>query len=332
MNSIKTFKQERIEIRNHMAVHYRDEISKDILNGLSAAQKSIPSKYFYDTSGSQLFEEICALPEYYQTRTELSILHHAAKDIMCSFERGDLVELGSGANWKIRTLLDAAENKSYLRYVPVDVCETAIVNASGELLEIYPDLEVLGIVADFTVHLNSIPADRPRIICFLGSTIGNLGNSARNNFLGLVAGSMNPSDRLLIGFDMMKSKKTLEKAYNDPGGITSKFNKNVLHVLNRELKADFDPSHFEHIAFFNEEKKRVEMHLQAKQKLQVKIDGLRMTVELNKDETIHTEVCNKFSKADIEKMADDAGLYIDRWFFDPRKWFSLTELRVKPAQ
>lgn len=331
MDSRLIFKEHRIEVHSHLAATYRSEITKDVFQGLTAHQKFIPSKYFYDTRGSELFERICRLPEYYPTKTEMSILKYAAPEIMGSFKEGDLVELGSGANWKIRMLLDAAgrDKLPYLRYVPIDVSRTALVNASEELLEIYPELEVLGIVADFTVHLDRIPSDRPRLILFLGSTIGNLDSPARKNFLRLVADSMKPCDRFLVGFDMLKSKETLESAYNDSMGITSRFNKNVLHVLNRELKADFNPSHFEHVAFFNEKKQRVEMHLQAKCKLEVNIHDLGIVVALDKDETIHTEICNKFSRAGVEQMADEAGLCIMQWFFDSREWFSLAELALK---
>jgi L-histidine N-alpha-methyltransferase len=320
-----------MEVYSQMADTYRKEIAKDVFNGLTAPQKFIPSKYFYDARGSELFDKICCLPEYYPTRTEMSILKHAAPAIMNSFEKGDLVELGSGANRKIRMLLDAApeENLSQLRYVPVDVSKSALVEASEELLKIYPELEVLGIVADFTLHLDKIPSDRPRLLIFLGSTIGNFTDAGRRNFLRSTAAAMKPEDRFLIGFDMLKSKETLEAAYNDSMGITSKFNKNVLHVLNRELKANFNPSHFEHVAFFNEDKQRVEMHLQAKHKLEVTVDDLGVTVALDQHETIHTEVCGKFSKSSVEQLADESGLQIKQWVFDSREWFSLAELTLK---
>lgn len=331
MDAQLILKEERIEVHSHLADNYRKEISKDVFLGLTSPQKHIPSKYFYDARGSELFERICRLPEYYPTRTEMSILENAAPVIMGSFAKGDLVELGSGANWKIRMLLDAAGRNKLpsLRYVPVDVSRTALISASAELLRMYPELEVMGIVADFTVHLDRIPADRPRLIFFLGSTIGNLDVPERNNFLRLVADSMTSRDRFLVGFDMIKPKETLETAYNDSLGVTSKFNKNILHVLNRELDADFDPSHFEHVAFFNEKKERVEMHLQTKRRMEVNINDLGLVVKLDKDETIHTEICNKFSRAGVERMVDEAGLQIKHWFSDAREWFSLAELVIK---
>lgn len=331
MDSQLIFKEHRIEVRSHLAGTFHEEITRDVYQGLTSSQKNIPSKYFYDARGSELFERICRLPEYYPTRTEMSILENAAPGIMRSFEKGDLVELGSGANWKIRMLLDAAGKNRipHLRYVPVDVSRTALVNAAEELVEMYPGLEVMGIVADFTVHLDRIPADRPRLIFFLGSTIGNLDISARTGFLRMVADTMNARDRFLVGFDMLKPKETLETAYNDSLGVTSKFNKNLLHVLNRELNADFNPSHFEHVAFFNEKKERVEIHLQANRRVEVTIDDLDLIVELDKDETIHTEICTKFSKDHVEQMVDESGLRITQWFFDQRGWFSITELALK---
>ncbi len=325
------FKQQRIEIRSHLINTYRHEIEKDAYRGLTADQKFIPSKYFYDERGSKLFEDICDLPEYYPTRTEISILEKAAPVIMRSFENGDIVELGSGANRKIRMLLDAAgkDKLKNLRYVPVDVSETALVSASEELLKMYHDLKVLGIVADFTIHMDTVPAGRPRLIVFLGSTIGNFDEETRKKFLRLVAESMKPEDRFLIGFDMLKPRKALEAAYNDSRGITSKFNKNVLNVFNRELNADFDPSHFGHLAYFDEVKGRVEMHLQAKHETEIKINDLGLVVKLDKDETIHTEICSKFSRAGVREMVSAAGLGIRQWFFDDREWFSLAELELK---
>ncbi len=326
-------KQPRIEIHAHLASSYRSEMIKDIFQGLTASQKFIPSKYLYDARGSQLFEEICSLPEYYLTRNEISILRYAAPKIMASFESSDLVELGSGANKKICIFLDSVEQSKLprLRYVPVDVSETALVSASENLLKLYPKLEVFGIVADFTLHIDAIPCTRPRLVLFLGSTIGNFDEKDRGTFLRLVANSMKQGDRFLIGFDMLKHKKKLEAAYNDSRGVTSEFNKNVLNVLNRELNANFNPSYFDHVAFFNEEKERVEMHLQAKRKVEINISDLNLVIELNKDETIHTEICGKFRKAVIERMVHKAGLDIKQWFSDSKEWFSLVELTLKDS-
>jgi L-histidine N-alpha-methyltransferase len=317
-------------VRNYLQESYRTSIAKDAFRGFTAAQKFIPSKYFYDFRGSQLFEDICNLPEYYPTRTEISILKHAAPKMMHSFAHGDIVELGSGANRKIRIFLDSAGKVRLplLRYIPVDVSESALKEASEELRTIYPDLAVLGIIADFTLHMDAIPCDNPRMIMFLGSTIGNFDEKMQKHFLKLVAGSMNPDDRFVVGFDMIKPRETMEAAYNDSRGITSQFNKNVLHVLNRELNADFRLSQFEHVAFFNDEKERVEMHLRARRETVVTINDLELELTIEKDETIHTENSCKFSTSRVEEMVSEAGLTINEWYFDSKKWFSLAELRL----
>lgn len=323
-------KEHRMEIRSHLDRSFRSEIIRDISTGLNASKKSIPSKYFYDKQGSQLFEEICSLPEYYPTRTEMSILKLSAPIIMKSFDRGDIVELGSGANWKIRMLLDAAgpEKISDLRYVPVDVSETALTEASVELLRLYPGLEVLGIVADFTMHMDAVPCDRRKLIFFLGSTIGNFNEKMREDFLKLVAGKMNDRDSFIVGFDMLKPKATIEAAYNDTLGVTSEFNKNILRVINRELNADFKPSHFDHVAFFNRDRERIEMHLRANRHTVVNIDDLELELKIEKDETIHTENSCKFRRDGVKHLVKRSGMDIKNWYSDEKGWFSLAELSL----
>jgi L-histidine N-alpha-methyltransferase len=330
MNAYVVKKEKRIEIRRHLDRSFRAEFIKDISTGLNAPRKSIPSKYFYDERGSQLFEKICSLPEYYPTRTEMSILKMSAPLIMKSFDTGDIIELGSGANWKIRMLLDAAgpSKLSALRYIPVDVSETALTEASEELLKIYPGLKVLGIVADFTVHLDAVPCERTKLIFFLGSTIGNFDENMRVKFLKLVASSMNHGDSFLVGFDMLKPRETIEAAYNDARGVTSEFNKNILHVINRELNADFKTSHFDHVAFFNREKDRIEMHLRANRNTRVSIDDLELELNIDKDETIHTENSCKFSREGVRELVSKAGLDIKNWYSDENGWYSLTELSL----
>ncbi len=320
----------RIEIMNYMRDTFHSDIRRDVLQGLTSCQKSIPSKYFYDAYGSQLFETICSLPEYYQTRTELSILKSSATHIVRDLREADIVELGSGSNLKIRTLLDACIRscKADICYLPVDVSESALVESSIELLDFYPDLKIVGIVADFTKHIEKIPSGRERLFAFFGSTIGNFPDKERIDLLKRVAGMMGPGDRFLLGIDMIKHVEVLERAYNDGGGVTAEFNKNVLNVLNRELKADFDLSHFDHVAFYNADKERVEMHLLANRDVSGEINELGIQVSMKKDETIHTEICGKFSKESTEAMAEEAGLRIDRWYSDPQGWFSLVQLAV----
>ena len=328
MDSSQFCRRSCIEIKDYLDSTSQSEIRKDVFNSLTAKQKFIPSKYFYDASGSQLFEEICLLSEYYLTRAEMGILQESASDIMKPFRGGDLIELGSGANWKIRLLLDAVEmtNGGSTRYVPVDISRTALISASEELLEMYPKLKVLGIVADFIYHMEVIPNHRPKLIIFFGSTIGNLSKEDRRTFLKGVTDSMKEDDWFLIGLDMLKPIEILEAAYNDSQGITAKFNRNILSVVNKELKADFSKSDFDHLAFFNREEERVEMHLQANRDMHVKLNEIDLTVEIKKGETIHTENCYKFSREKAEDIFSEAKLKVTDWFMDDRERFSLVKL------
>lgn len=327
-NAVDSKLSERIEIMNYTKETFLNDLRSDVLLGLTSPQKSLPSKYFYDECGSRLFEEICGLPEYYQTRAELSILKGSAVHIMRDLGEVDIVELGSGSNLKIRTLLDACIRscRTDICYLPIDVSESALVESSVELLGSYPDLRIVGIVADFMKQIKQIPAGRGRLFVFFGSTIGNFEYEARIDLLKLVAGMMGPGDRFLLGIDMIKSADMLENAYNDSRGVTAKFNKNILNVVNRELNTGFDLSHFDHVAFYNAAMERVEMHLRANRSILVEIDGLGMQVSMEKGETIHTEICGKFSRDSAKAMAKEAGLRIDRWYSDPQGWFSLVEL------
>jgi L-histidine N-alpha-methyltransferase len=250
---------------------------------------------------------------------------------MESLHKGDLVELGCGANWKIKILLDALDKSKLqdIRYVPIDVSKKALMSASEELLQDYPELKVLAVVGDFTRHIHGIKNGCSQLIVFFGSTIGNFKEEERLTFLKIIASSMKPGDRFLIGLDMVKSKTTLEAAYNDSKGVTSEFNKNVLHVMNKELNANFNPSHFSHRAFFNREKERVEMHLQATRRMSVEIGDLELQVDFDKGETIHTEICKKFSRDSAEQMFCTAGFSVTQWFTDSDGWFSLVELMLE---
>jgi L-histidine N-alpha-methyltransferase len=322
-----TLAADRIEVRNFLLDTFYEEIRKDVFEGLTSCRKSIPSKYFYDARGSRLFREICRLPEYYQTRTELSILKKYSDVIIEKFRDGYIVELGSGENLKIRTLLDAAFESSTANicYVPVDVSEPTLIESSMELIAEYPDLRVSGIVADFTRHMKHIPCDRKKLFLFFGSTIGNFSDEERKEFLKNVAQHMGPDDRFLLGIDMIKPAGILERAYNDSRGVTDEFNKNILDVLNRELNADFDKSYFDHLAFYNSGREQIEMHLRASSGLSVEIGDLDLFVRMKKDETIQTEICKKFSRRSTEQMAEEAGLKIRRWFTERDNWFSLAE-------
>lgn len=318
----------RLEVRNHLSERTNRQIVLEIRRGLTGARKFIPSKYFYDARGSILFDRICNLPEYYPTRTELALLRSIAQELTRDFENGDLVELGSGANWKIRILLDAlgSARRATTRYVPVDVSETALIAAAKHLLKLYPELEVTGVVADFTRDLHQLPTDRTKLLLFFGSTIGNLSESESRVFLRAVADSLSDGDRFVLGLDLLKPREIIEAAYNDSDGVTAAFNKNILHVLNRELRATFDPDHFDHVAFFNEDEERIEMHLRANRRVDVEIRDLDQSVRIEKGETILTEICRKFSRVSARNMLTGAGLDVARWHTDPKGWFSVAEV------
>jgi L-histidine Nalpha-methyltransferase len=332
MNTRKQLSQHkgRLHILNCLLADDLQETTGGIIAGLTQPQKRLPSKYFYDAHGSWLFERICELPEYYLTRTELAMLRENAPEVMAFFaaDFGDLVELGSGSNRKIRILLDAVDGPGLrqMRYVPVDISDSALLEASQELLYEYDDLDILGIIADFTRHLEVLPQGR-KLITFLGSTIGNFPGHERIAFLRGVARVMNPEDRFLLGLDMVKSSDLLEAAYNDSQGVTAAFNKNILRNLNRSFKADFNVADFEHQAVFVAEKERVEMHLRATRETGARIVDLDLRVRCRPGETIRTEICKKFSRARAKQDFRSAGLVATRWFMDPQGWFSLVMLK-----
>jgi L-histidine N-alpha-methyltransferase len=333
-----TLVNDRIEVTKLLSDRLDDEIRRDVLEGLTAEPKSIPSKYFYDARGSRLFREICRLPEYYQTRTELSILKGCADRIIENYRQADVIEFGSGEDLKIRTLFNAAFDspEADICYIPVDVSAAALLESAGELSRTYPRLRVSGIVADFTKHIDLIPRRRKRLFLFFGSTIGNFTEKKRREFLVNVSCQMGPDDRFILGIDIIKPVEILERAYNDSLGITAQFNKNILDVLNKRLNADFDEDLFEHVAFYNVVEERVEMHLLARRSHVVQIRDLGLNIDMQGGETIRTEVCKKFNKDSATAMVEEAGMRIERWNSDPRGWFSLLELSaadisVRPA-
>ena len=318
----------RSEIWNYLAPAYRADLASDVLAGMTAEQRYIPSKYFYDHRGSQLFEEICRLPEYYQTRLELSILRRACGALMETFEEVDLVELGPGANPKVSLLIDAAVESGGkgIRYIPVDVSESALATTTEGLLRRYPQLQILGIVGDFTRDIERIPRERKRLITFFGSTIGNFTPSAAHRILASVAAVMGEGDRFLVGLDLVKPVPVLEAAYNDTAGVTAAFNKNMLTVVNRELGADFDLDRFEHHAPFNRDRDQIEMHLVASEAMTVRIPTLGLRIGLDQGETILTEISRKFTRESAGRFFAAAGLAVERWFSDPKGWFALAEV------
>ncbi|MEU6014287.1 L-histidine N(alpha)-methyltransferase [Streptomyces sp. NPDC047515] len=294
----------------------------DVLHGLTRQPKTLPPKWFYDAHGSELFEEITRLPEYYPTRAEREILIDRAEEIAGASGARTLIELGSGSSEKTRHLLDALpELRSY---VPVDVSESALRKAAETLLAQRPGLSVHALIADFTGGLALPGTPGPRLIAFLGGTIGNLLPAERSVFLKSVRSLLSPGDALLLGTDLVKDEKVLVAAYDDAAGVTAEFNKNVLRVVNRELGAGFDPSGFDHVALWDPEREWVEMRLRAREALTVKIPDLDLVVSFEAGEELRTEVSAKFRKEGVRAELAAAGLRMDQWWTDSADRFALS--------
>jgi L-histidine N-alpha-methyltransferase len=305
-------------------------LANDVLDGLTRPFKELPPKHFYDARGSELFERICELPEYYPTRTERAILATRAAEIVAATDAGELVELGSGSADKARILLDAmAEAQLLHRYVPLDVSETVVRESAERLVGEYDDLRVHGVVGDFQRHLHRVPRANgtPRIVALLGGTIGNFPPGTRRGLLRQIRELLGPEDSLLLGTDLVKDPAVIEAAYDDSEGVTAEFNRNVLHVINRELEADFSPEAFEHIAFFDRRHEWVEMRLRATRPCRVHIAGLGLHVEFAAGEELRTEISAKFTKVRLAADFEAAGLVLDRWFTDEDELFALSLAR-----
>jgi L-histidine N-alpha-methyltransferase len=300
------------------------DLAVDVRIGLQRTQKTLPPKYFYDDRGSELFDAICDLPEYYLTRTGQALLESTAEDILATARPLELVELGSGASRKTRVLLDVmARSGADLRYVPMDVSEGMLRQAATALLQDYSRLWIHGVVGDYERHLPHLPDGEQRLVLFLGSTIGNFEVAQATGFLSSVRQQLNPGEHLLLGVDLVKPIEVLESAYNDSAGLTAEFNRNVLHVVNRELNAEFDPHAFEHVAFFNRAESRIEMHLRARRAHTVHIGKLEMQIPFRMGETIHTEISRKFTRAGVQDMLQAAGFNTQRWYAAPNDYFAL---------
>ena len=299
-----------------------------IEEGLLSDQKYIPSKFFYDDAGSELFEQITGLDEYYPPKIEAALLGTMARKIECDFRDSDIIELGSGDCSKISIFLEAiAEDiRATIRYIPVDISRGAIEKAANLLAKKFPGLRMHCMPADFLRHLDRIPEERRRVFFFLGGTIGNLSKQEASEFMGSLSCVMNEGDRLILGVDMVKDIDVLERAYNDSRGVTARFNKNILKVVNRHMEGNFDTDDFEHAAYFNRHMERIEMHLRAKADVVFKSPALKEDITVSRGETIHTENSHKFTDAGIRGLAAGAGLKIQNVFTDEKKWFSLVEL------
>ncbi|WP_328773324.1 L-histidine N(alpha)-methyltransferase [Streptomyces sp. NBC_00286] len=294
----------------------------DVLNGLNRMPKTLPPKWFYDAHGSELFEKITELPEYYPTRAEREILVARAAEIASATGARALVELGSGSSDKTRHLLDALP--ALHTYVPVDVSESALTQAGQALIAERPSLNVHALIADFTGGLTLPGTPGPRLVAFLGGTIGNLLPAERATFLASVRALLSPGDALLLGTDLVKDESVLVDAYDDAAGVTAAFNKNVLSVVNRELGADFDPDDFAHVALWDAEQEWIEMRLRARSQLTVKIPALDLAVDFAAGEELRTEVSAKFREEGVRGEMAAAGLEMTHWWTDQEGRFALS--------
>jgi len=297
-------------------------LADDVLDGLTRPFKELSPKHLYDARGSELFDAICELPEYYPTRTERGILEaHAGALVGDAVE---LVELGAGSAAKTRVLLDTGRIR---RYVPFDVSPTAL---DETLACEYPDLEVVPVTGDFETDLDRIPPRRPgepRLLAFLGGTIGNFLPGARRAFLRMLAGALAPDDALLLGTGLITDVGAMEAAYDDDAGVTAAFNLNLLAVLNRELSGNFDLDSFEHVAFYDPQNEWIEMRLRARREHTVRLEALDFDVPFERGEEMRTELSTKFTRERLEADYESAGLRLDGWYTDAEERFALSLAR-----
>jgi dimethylhistidine N-methyltransferase len=309
------------------ATDRRAAFARDVRAGLTASPKYLSCCYFYDRDGSQLFEEICDLPEYYLTRAEREILQVQADDLAASLPtNARVVELGSGSSAKTRFLLAAIlRRQPRLHYIPIDICSVMLQQTSVALLSDFPRLEITAIAAEYhdaLGYLRKFPP-QPQLMLWLGSNIGNFHRVEAAAFLREVRGLTTQADRLLVGIDQRKDRAVLEPAYDDARGVTAEFNLNLLTRINRELEADFDLNAFCHRALYNDEAGRIEMYLVSMRRQRVRIAGIRLDFEFEAGEAIHTENSYKYSSAEIDALANAAGLRRERQWHDSGGRFSL---------
>jgi len=297
----------------------------DVRAGLTALPKRLPPKWFYDSFGSELYERITELPEYYPFRTERALLRQSVAEIVVASGADTLVELGSGSSTKTRLLLDAFTSAATLRcYVPQDVSESALRLAMDALAPDYPELTLHGVVGDFTRHLDRLPRGRRRMVAFLGGTIGNLMSAEREEFLTQLRSVLEPGEQLLLGTGLVIDPAVMVSAYDDAAGVTAEFNRNVLRVLNRELDADFDVAAFAHRALWDAENGWIEMRLRAERAMTVTVTALGFAVEFAAGEEICTEISAKFWPEQVRVMLESTGFEQTRVWTDPWDRFALS--------
>lgn len=319
---------DHLPLLSHLAPE-QQQFREDVLRGLQAARKELPSKYFYDDTGSQLFEQICEQDEYYLTRTELSIMQERAREMAALLgPRCLLIEYGSGSSIKTRLLLDVLEDPA--GYVPIDISRSQLLASAASLRLAYPDLEILPVHADYTGDFELPTPSKPcvrKVAYFPGSTIGNFERAQARRFLHQIATTCQGGG-LLIGVDLRKDFAILHRAYNDAQGITAQFNKHLLERINRELQADFQVQQFGHYAFYNPVWERVEMHLVSLRDQVVSIG--EVAIFFKRGESIWTESSHKYTLDDFARLAADAGFTVERVWTDPRALFSVQYLAISP--
>ncbi len=303
----------------------RRALRDDVETGLTSTPKDLPPKWFYDDRGSELFDEITRLPEYYPTRRERSILVEHADTIVTASGADTLVELGSGTSEKTRILLDAFHRADSLEtFAPFDVSEATLREAARQVAVEYPGIAVHAVVGDFERHLGHIPTDGHRMVAFLGGTIGNFNPASRAEFLRTLAATLRPGETLLLGTDLVKDTDRLVRAYDDAAGVTAAFNKNVLEVMNRELGADFDADEFAHVAHWNPDDEWIEMRLEALRDMSVTVASLELDVRFAAGEQMRTEISSKFRRERLDAELADGGFALEEWWTDPDGDFALS--------
>jgi dimethylhistidine N-methyltransferase len=299
---------------------------EDVIAGLTQRPKALPPKYFYDQRGSELFEQICELPEYYLTRTETAIFQRCADPIAQLTGPCELVELGSGSATKTRLLLNAYQAAGLpLRYLPIDVSGTMLEASAHQLLSDYAGLNIQGLISTYELALAHLPPPRlaNRMVCFIGSTLGNLSPQECDQFLAQVSAALEPGQYFLLGLDLQKEPSRLEAAYNDSQGVTAAFNLNMLSHLNWRFDGDFDPDSFAHVAFYNDQAHQIEIYLESLRHQIVRLQKLDLTIEFKARERLLSEISRKFSLSHVADTLAQQGLPVVESFTDDQQWFGL---------
>ncbi len=328
--AVATVDAASVRVDSHLEAGGQRSLADDVLDGLTRPFKELAPKHFYDARGAVLFDRICEQPEYYPTRCERAILEADAEAIVAVTGAAELVELGSGTAAKTRVLLDAMAAAGTLeRYLPFDVTEAMVRDCAEALVAEYPGLRVHGVIGDFERHLGQVPpAEGPRLVAFLGGTIGNFPPGSRRRFLRELASLLGPDDHLLLGTDLVKDPQVIEAAYDDAAGVTAEFNRNVLHVLNRELGGNFDPERFDHVAFYDAHHEWLEMRLRAREAHTVTLTALDLSVPFHAREEMRTEISAKFTRERLEGDLAAAGLELAGWHTDPQERFVVSLSRL----